>query len=115
MPRPSAIPKLPEVSEEMRRTSLLLAGELAAWPGVTQRAMFGMRAFYRGDAVFAMLPDKRALRNSRAIAYKLPSAASKAEGDKWKLFELKNERDIAGALACLERAYKKAAHRLAHK
>ena len=108
-------PKLTEVSEETRRTSLLLAGELAGWPDVTQRAMFGMRAFYRRDVIFAMLPDKRALRNPRAIAYKLPSAASKAEGDKWKSFELKNEQDITGALACLERAYKKATVRSARR
>jgi hypothetical protein len=73
------------------------------------RPMFGMHAFYRRTVVFAMLPDRRALENPRAIAYKLSSGVSRKEGEKWKLFEMENERDIGQALTHLEEAYRKAA------
>ena len=70
--------------------------------------MFGMRAFYRGETVFAMLPNKRALRNANAIMYKLPSGKEKREGEKWKFFELPDANGISGALSTLEKAYRKA-------
>jgi hypothetical protein len=92
-------PKLPPVSEGMRRTFALLAEELATWPGVSTKLMFGFRAVYREGIVFAMLPDKRSLEVPDAIAYK--------EGE-WKAFEVKGEEGIGGALAVLERAYEEA-------
>jgi hypothetical protein len=73
--------------------------------------MFGLRAFYRGAVVFAMLPDKRALESPKAIAYKLPDVTRRREGEKWQLFELKNEHDIDHVLALLEKAYTRAAGR----
>lgn len=73
------------------------------------RLMFGLHAFYRGTAVFAMLPDKRALESAKAIAYKLPCEAQSKEGGKWHLFELEDDRDIGRALVTLEKAYRKAA------
>jgi len=96
------------ISEKMKRISALLSEELLDWPGVSARPMFGMRAFYRGASVFAMLPDKRALESPTAIAYKLPAGTQSREGQKWQLFELEGERDIGKALACLEKAYRKA-------
>src|ERR1700691_1716849 len=90
-------PKLPPVSEGMRRTFALLAGELGTWPGVSTKLMFGFRAIYREGVVFAMLPDKRSVEVADAIAYK--------EGGEWKAFEVKGEDGIRGALAVLERAY----------
>ena len=104
-------PKLAPVSEEMRHTSALLEQELLGWPGVSVRPMFGMRALYRGAAIFAMLPDKRALENPNAIACKLAGGTEKREGAKWHLVELKNERDLKAALACLDKAYRSAAGR----
>jgi len=62
--------------------------------------MFGMRAFYRGARVFAMLPDMRALEKPRAIAYKLPDSGQ------WQLCELINEHDLGKALARLDQAYR---------
>jgi hypothetical protein len=100
-------PKLVPVSEEMRRTCELLAGELLRWPDVSMRPMFGMRAVYRGKVVFAMLPDKRALENPKAIAYKRFEVQRK-DDEKWKLFELESEEHIASALVHLDRAYSKA-------
>jgi hypothetical protein len=71
--------------------------------------MFGLRAFYRGAAVFAMLPDKRALEDPGTISYKLADGAHRREGEKWRRFELKNEHDINRALERLKKAYRKAA------
>jgi hypothetical protein len=89
--------KLPKPSEEMRYRCELLAKELLSWPDVSTRPMFGMRAFYRRKAIFAMLPDKRALESASGMAYK--------EGGKWKIFEVEGEESIGAALSVLEKAY----------
>lgn len=102
-------PRLVPVSEEMRHICKLLKQELLRLPDVSARSMFGLRAFYRGALVFAMLPDKRALENPRAIAYKLPDPEHTREGEKWQLFELKDVHDIDNALTHLDRAYRRAA------
>ncbi len=90
-------PKLPPVSEEMRRTFALLAEEVATWPGVSTKLMFGFRAVYREGVIFAMLPDKRSLEVADAVAYK--------KGGKWVTFEVKGEDEISRALGVLEKAY----------
>jgi hypothetical protein len=104
-------PQLVAVSGEMRRVSSLLEQELLRWPDVKVRSMFGLRAFYRGVVIFAMLPDKRALENPQAIGYKLADGDPKRPGEKWLLFDLKNENEIDNALACLDTAYRRAAGR----
>ena len=101
-------PRISPVSEEMKRLSALLSDELLHWPDVSARSMFGMRAFYRGAVIFALLPDKRALESPGAIAYKLPDVAPLREGQKWQLFELERERELNSALACLDKAYRRA-------
>jgi hypothetical protein len=93
-------PKLPRPSEAMKRTSVLFAEELANWPGVTMRPMFGLRAIYRDGVIFAMLPDKRSFEIPDGIAYK--------EAGKWKVFAVGDERGIAKALGVLEKAYTRA-------
>jgi hypothetical protein len=90
-------PKLPTVSEEMKRIFALIAEEVSTWPEVSTRLMFGFRAVYRNGVVFAMLPDKRSLEVPDAIAYKV--------GAEWKAFEVKGEKGIGGALAVLDKAY----------
>jgi hypothetical protein len=102
-------PALPLISEEMKRASSLLCQELLQWPGVSVRPMFGLRACYRGAEIFAMLPDKRALENPNAIAYKLPAGRKPREGRKWRLYELEGDRNMGDALACLDKAYRRAA------
>jgi len=110
----SARPKLVISSEEMRRVSALLERELLSWPGVTSKPMFGMRAVYRRDTIFAMLPDKRMLENPGAIAYKL-HAGEKREGQKWRLAELEigpgTTFAMDAALAHLGKAYRSAGRR----
>jgi hypothetical protein len=91
----------------MKRISVLLVDELANWPGVTMRPMFGLRAIYRNGVIFAMLPDKRSFEIPDGIAYK--------EGGKWKVFEVGDERGIAAALGVLERAYMRANSQLVAK
>jgi len=93
-------PKLPRPSEVMKRLSALLAVELANWPGVTMRPMFGLRAIYRDGVIFAMLPDKRSFETPDGIAYK--------KDGKWTVFEVGDERGIAKALGVLEKAYSQA-------
>ena len=88
--------------------SALLSEELLHWPGVSARPMFGMRAFYHGAVVFAMLPDKLALESPTAIAYKLPVGTQRSEGQTWRLFEIEGERDLGNALAYLDKAYRRA-------
>jgi hypothetical protein len=105
-PRPAQRPKLVAASEEMRRISALLAEELGGWPGVSERPMFGMRAFYRGGVVFAMLPHKRALENTFTVWYKEHGAEATREGLKWRQCEVREERQIRDALACLDAAYR---------
>jgi hypothetical protein len=102
-------PRLAPASEEIGRISTLLSEELLRWPGVSVRPMFGLRAFYRDAIVFAMLPDKQALESPKAIAYKLPAGTQRPDDQKWRLFELQDERDIPEALACLDKAYGRAA------
>ena len=71
--------------------------------------MFGMRAFYRKDSVFALLPAARTMDRPNSIAYKLVDEdRSTREGKKWRLFDIEDESGIAGALQVLEQAYRKA-------
>jgi len=93
----------------VKHISGLLERELLQWPDVRVHPMFGLRAFYRGTVVFALLPDKRAMGTPRSVAYKLPGGAPIREGQKWRLFELEGAPDIDQALAHLDEAYRKAA------
>jgi len=101
-------PKLPRISEEMRRMCVMLGNEMLHWPDVRTNPMFGMRAFYRGRIVFAMLPDKRAFEDANSIMYKIANAAEKREGKKWTLYKLTTAEDLGEALAVLNKAYLKA-------
>jgi hypothetical protein len=101
-------PKLPRISEEMRRMCVMLGNEMLRWPDVRTNPMFGMRAFYRRKTVFAMLPDKRAFEKADSIMYKMANAAEKREGKKWTLFKLTTAEDLGAALDILDKAYRKA-------
>ena len=96
------------VPEEMRYRCSLLAREILGWPGVTDRLMFGYRAFHRGAVVFAMFPDKSAQENPFAIWYKMNDPSHKKEGQKWHFFELDDDRSVGTAIVKLETAYSRA-------
>ena len=107
-------PSLPKADVLMQRWSAELAGEIATWPRVTSRPMFGMTAFYRGSAIFAALPKTRAPETPFSLLVKVPAARSarlrpaKVPGAGWRTFELQSEDDLPAALGWLERAYEQA-------
>jgi hypothetical protein len=101
-------PKLVLPSEETKHIAALLERELMQWPDVSVRPMFGMHAVYHGAAIFAALPDKRAMGSPRAIAYKLPPSAGSKQDKMWQVFEVESSNDIGRALELLDMAYRKA-------
>jgi hypothetical protein len=107
-------PKLPKIGEEIKRWSGLIGDELATWPSVSSKPMFGMTAFYRGKHIFAALPRTRAAGTDRALLVKLPRVkhprlkGSIGPGAGWVSFELEAESDIADALTWLAKAYERA-------
>ena len=94
----------PKTSEEMKRLSVLLEGEMKRWPEVRTGKMFGMVSIYRGDRIFAFLPATRGLEHANSIMIKRESPA-KREGEKWEWLEVRSEADIAEALLRLDEAY----------
>jgi hypothetical protein len=107
-------PALPKADIEMQRWSAALGEEIATWPSVTSRAMFGLTAFYRGGAIFAALPKTRAAETPFSLLVKLPKTrharlhSGSGPGAGWTAFEMQSADDITEALRWLERAYEKA-------
>lgn len=111
-------PKLYKVSEELKEWAALLAGELATWPGVRSKPMFGLVSFYRKDKIFAAVPRTRALVSPHSIIFKFQ--AENAETRKarrelhgypargWVSFELHSAKDLQAALRWLDLAYRMA-------
>lgn len=104
-------PKLVLPSEETKHIAVLLEEELMQWPDVSVRPMFGMHAVYHGAAIFAALPDKRAMRSPHGIAYKLPPAARSKQDKTWQIVDVESAHDIGRVLDLLDQAYTKAANR----
>jgi hypothetical protein len=97
-------PKLTAASEEMRRRSALLAAEVLRWPGTRAGKMFGMQSLYRGDVIFALLPDSRSIWGANEIAVKdhrLPGA----EGKKWRAVVVGDDTEWRIALERLDEMY----------
>ncbi len=94
-------------SEEMRHVCGLIDGEISQWPEVMARSMFGFRAYYRRDVIFALLPETRALETPNSIAYKLQTVGAR-EGAKWIFCETDGPASVRPALALLDRAYRTA-------
>ena len=120
---PSPRPKLPPISEEMKAWSAALEAELADWPRVSARAMFGFKALYRGKRIFAVLPRTRGMGTANSLAFKLEDAAPRVlvrlrkdsriqttimQARRWFVFELSSDRDLKDALDWLGRAYEAA-------
>ncbi len=111
------MPKLWKIDTEMQRWCGLLEAEVATWPQVTSKPMFGMISLYRGKNIFAAVPRTRAARTARSVLIKLPGVTDKrlkrssGPGAGWITFELDSESDIAEALQWLKQAYEKAKRR----
>ncbi len=111
-------PKLHRVSEELKEWAAMLAGELATWPGVRSKPMFGLVSLYRNDKIFAALPRTRTLTSPHSIIFKFH--AENAETRKarrplqqypatgWLSFELHSSKDLGAALRWLDLAYRMA-------
>jgi hypothetical protein len=110
-------------TEEIRRLSALIAGEVLTWPKVASKKMFGMNSLYRGAQIFAALPDKRAFFSGQCLIFKLHRVddrlASKLANDsrvnrsarigaKWFGYELDQATDVNGAIGWLSEAYEQA-------
>lgn len=121
--RPSARPKLPPVSEEMKAWSAALEAEVAVWPRVSVRAMFGFKALYRGKRIFAVLPRTRGMGTANSLACKLEDAGPRVlaqlrkdsrvqmttmRARRWFVFNVSSDRDLKDALDWLGRAYEAA-------
>jgi len=119
-----ARPKLLRLSEEMERWSALLGSEVATWPGVKTKSMFGFLSYYRGKQIFAGLPKSKAMHSPNSIIFKFERvskalatalhrdpriAISEMGGAGWQCFELASDSDLRDALGWLDRAYRAAA------
>ena len=64
--------KLHRISEQMKAWSAILTKEVASWPQVKLRPMFGFMAAYRGRRIFAALPKTRTMDPEDSISFKIP-------------------------------------------
>lgn len=125
-------PPLLRIPEEMKEWAGLLSAELASWPEVSARPMFGMQAFYRKRRIFAAVPRTRALNSPTSVIFKLHGQTAGKSGNSWERqrkvhdledsrlrelemttagwlsFELNSAEDIRDALYWFEQAYNKA-------
>jgi hypothetical protein len=107
----------------MKAWAAALAADLESWPQVTTRPMFGLTAWYRRDAIFAVLPKTRGMGSPNSLAFKLPSASprlltlvrkearigsTEMQKARWFTFELGCDADLHDALDWLGRAYEAA-------
>lgn len=100
-------PTFPKISEEMKRWSVLLAEEMKRWPDTRVGRMFGMFSIYRGNTIFALLPDTRGLEMPNAIAIKR-TGPGMTEGEKWQSFTIESDNQLGAALERLRKAYQSA-------
>jgi hypothetical protein len=97
------------VAEELKPALAFLERELASWPQVTAKPMFGMVGYYRGKRIFAALPRTRAIGTSNAILCKLPRDQTPGQpGRGWKTVEILSSADLREALRWLHRAHQQA-------
>ncbi len=109
-------PKLRPVSDEMKEWAAHLDRELASWPDVTRRPMFGMIVFYRRGTIFAALPRTKSFEPGNAVAFKLydpvdglsddPRIVKPEKVEGWIVFVLKSSKDLNGALKWFDVAYR---------
>ncbi len=116
--RASSAPALFPISEEMREWSAMLAGEVAAWPRVRSKPMFGLVSFYRNDKIFAAIPRTRAVASPHSIILKFHAENPETRKARrhleqypalrWLAFELRSEKDLHTAMEWLDLAYRMA-------
>jgi len=85
--------------------------------------MFGLKALYRGNRIFAILPRTRGMGAANVLAFKLEDAGPRVlarlrkdsrikttmmQARRWFVFELSSDHDLNDALDWLGRAYEAA-------
>ncbi len=116
--RSASAPALLPISEEMREWSAILAAELAAWPRVRAKPMFGLVSFYRNSKIFAAIPRTRAVASPHSIILKFHAENPETQKARrhlqeypalrWLAFELRSEKDLHTAMEWLDLAYRMA-------
>lgn len=119
------------VSECIRNWSQALALEVETWPGTTLKSAFGMTLVYRRGVVFAALPRTRALYEEDAILLKFMrepadlaarieaekrfaagtmtgKGGRSGEGQRWRIFLMREDADVHSAIEWLAQAYRAA-------
>ena len=112
--------KMVPISEEMRHWSALLETELAGWPTISARPMFGFLAYFRGPSMFAAIPRTRSFGHGNSLIIKFKpmplNLANRAKKDKrldtsqlsgngWLTFDINSEADLTDALWWIHQAH----------
>jgi hypothetical protein len=109
-------PKMPPISEEMKRWSAMLKTEVSGWPRISSKPMFGMMGLYRGEKIFGGLPVTRGFDTPNSVIFRfdpmpqdLRQRALKdsriTPGKRWFSFEVGSTSDLRDALWWLNQAY----------
>jgi len=112
-------PKMPPISQEMKRWSAMLKTEVSGWPQISTQPMFGMMGLYRGKKIFGGLPVTRGFDTPNSVIFRfdpmpqdLQQRALKdsriTSGKRWSSFEVGSPSDLRDALWWLNQAYERA-------
>lgn len=112
-------PKMPPISQEMKRWSAMLKTEVSGWPQISTQPMFGMMGLYRGKKIFGGLPVTRGFDTPNSVIFRfdpmpqdLQQRALKdsriTSGKRWSSFEVGSPNDLRDALWWLNQAYERA-------
>jgi hypothetical protein len=108
------------ISEEMRHRSALIEAELATWPTIRVRPMFGFRAYFRGESMFAAIPRTRSFGHGNSLIVKfkpMPASlldraekdarldTSRLSGNGWLTFDINSESDLHDAIWWIQQAH----------
>lgn len=110
-------PKMPLISEEMKQWSAMLETEVAGWPQISTKPMFGMMGLYRRRKIFGGLPVTRGFDTPNSVIFRFDPIPGDLEqralkdsritpGKRWFCFEVGSTGDLRDALWWLNQAYK---------
>lgn len=112
-------PKMPPISEEMKRWSALLNTEVTGWPHISTKPMFGMMGLYRKKKIFGGLPVTRGFDTPNSVIFRFdpmpPDLQERALRDKrispgtrWFSFQVNSAEDLRDVIWWLNQAYERA-------
>jgi len=112
-------PKMPPISQEMKRWSAMLKTEVSGWPQISTQPMFGMMGLYRGKKIFGGLPVTRGFDTPNSVIFRFDPMPQDLQqralrdsritsGKRWSSFEVGSPSDLRDALWWLNQAYERA-------